>query len=72
MIEKKWFPERCNAQKQRNSKNCNFFIRIFSRSSWLDHSEFDQYSLFTTVIQDSGMKFVINPMDVLIFFKNKI
>ena len=54
-------------KNQRNSGNCNFFRCISSRSGWFDYSEFHQYSSFTTFTQDSRMKFVINPMDVLIF-----
>ena len=59
-------------KKQRNTENCNFFIRISSCCSGFDFSEFHYNNTFISVIQDSRMKFVINPMDVLIFFNKQI
>ena len=67
-----WYKSQIMLKKQRNSGNCNFFIRISSRSSGFDFSEKRYNETFVSVIHDARAKFMIKPMDVLIFFKKQI
>ena len=47
-----WYKFQIMLKKQQNSGNCNFVIRISSRSSGYDFSEFHYIATFISAIQD--------------------